>query len=62
VSIHAADGRLVRRLLEADLPAGSHEAVWDGRDAQGAAVASGVYVSRLQAGREVRTQKLVLMK
>ncbi len=62
LSIHAVDGRLVRRLLDAELPAGEHEVEWDGRDERGAAAASGVYFFRLQAGTAVLSRKLSLIR
>jgi len=54
-------GREVRRLLRGDLPAGRHLATWDGKDARGARVASGVYWFRLESYGETReTRALVL--
>ncbi|MBZ0268314.1 T9SS type A sorting domain-containing protein [bacterium] len=55
-------GRRVIRLVDGPLPAGSHTARWDGRDASGSRVASGVYLLRLSAGDEVRTKDMVLMR
>ena len=55
-------GRLVRRLLDAELAAGPHSARWDGRDGGGGAVASGTYVARLQAGGRVQNLKLSLVR
>ena len=54
VSIHAADGTLVRTLELGQRPAGvyqslSRAAYWDGRKARGESVASGVYFYTLQA-------------
>ena len=42
--------------------AGYHAVVWDGRDEAGRPVASGVYFARMQAGRFVQTQKMILAK
>ncbi|MGB3544558.1 FlgD immunoglobulin-like domain containing protein, partial [Rubrivirga sp.] len=42
-------GRVVRRVLEDDLEAGSHLAEWDGSDESGGAVAAGVYLIRLRS-------------
>ncbi len=42
--------------------AGYHTVIWDGRDAGGKQVASGIYFVRMQAGRFVQTQKMVLVK
>lgn len=56
-------GRLVRTLAEGDLAAGRHEAVWDGTDQRGRALASGVYFARLrETGGAVATRKLMLVR
>ncbi|HET9253165.1 MAG TPA: FlgD immunoglobulin-like domain containing protein [Candidatus Eisenbacteria bacterium] len=50
VTIYDLNGRLVRTLLAAEhRAAGSHQAVIDGRDAQGRKLASGVYFYRVEA-------------
>jgi len=55
-------GRRVAHLLDAALSAGRHEAVWDGTDDRGRAVAGGTYVYRLQAGEFRTAGKLVLVR
>ncbi len=62
VRIHDTRGRVVRRLVSADLPAGRHETVWDGRDDAGSPVAAGVYLVRISDGRRSAAAKLVLAK
>ena len=57
-----AGGRLRKVLLERDLPAGSHEIVWDGRDASGRASSSGLYFFRLTAGGAERIGRSVLVR
>ena len=42
--------------------AGYHELEWDGRDASGARVATGVYLYGLRAGDFRSVRKMVLMK
>jgi hypothetical protein len=42
--------------------AGPHEALWDGRDESGVAVASGVYLYRLRVGDHAITRRMVLLK
>lgn len=55
-------GRLVRTLVDDSMPQGSHEAVWDGRDASGREVGSGSYVARLEFGGRVETVRLALVR
>lgn len=62
LAIHDAAGRLVRALLETDLPAGPHDVVWDGKDGRGMDAASGAYFVRLSAGKTEETTKLVLAR
>ncbi len=62
LAIYDVSGREVRTLLDATQPAGSHLAVWDGRNARGEPAASGVYFYRLRAGDFVETKKMVLLK
>ncbi len=56
------DGKRVRQLLVAALPAGVHQVLWDGRDDAGRSVASGVYLAWLHVGREARSVRLVLLR
>ena len=63
VEIFDGAGRLVARLLDGErLPAGAHEAAWDGRDLTGRTCAAGVYFCRLSAGKETRARKMVLAR
>lgn len=56
-------GRLVKVLLSETATAGRrYEAVWHGRDGSGRAVASGVYLARLQVGDWHATRSLTLVK
>ncbi|MBK7049167.1 MAG: right-handed parallel beta-helix repeat-containing protein [bacterium] len=55
-------GRLVRTLVDDNLDAGGHEAVWDGRDAAGRDVGSGSYLARLECGGKVETARLGLVR
>ncbi len=61
LAVHDLTGALVRTLVDADLPSGSHQAVWDGCRADGRAAASGVYLLLLEAGgvRDSRRVSLV---
>ena len=67
VTIHSSDGKLVRTLELGQMPAGiyqsrSRAAYWDGRNAAGEPVASGVYFYTLRAGDFSATRKMVIRK
>jgi hypothetical protein len=62
IAIYDASGRLVSELANEEQVQGDHGVHWDGRDARGATVGSGVYFVRLTANGETRTQKMVLLK
>jgi hypothetical protein len=62
LSIHDVRGRLVRRLVHASDSGGRRVVVWDGTDARGVAMASGVYTVRLVAGSETLTRQISLIK
>ena len=51
LGVYNATGQLIRTLVNAQQRAGLHVAVWDGRDAGGRPVASGVYLCRLETAR-----------
>jgi hypothetical protein len=60
--IYDAKGRLVRTLLDAWQPAGEHRSGWDGTGDRGDAVASGVYLARLEAAGLTATTRLSLLR
>lgn len=65
LSILDSAGRLVKVVHAGPVGAGSHDFAWDGRDAQGAPSASGVYFARLQdaAGLDLDApRKMTLVK
>jgi hypothetical protein len=55
-------GREVKQLVNEPMQAGEYFVEWDGTDAQGKAVTSGVYITRMTAGDFVATQRMALMK
>ena len=55
-------GEEVRTLVDADQQANTYQVTWDGRDAGGKQVASGVYFCKLQAGSFEGSTKMVFMK
>jgi len=47
---------------DAPYDAGRYDVEWDGRDAAGHRVASGIYFARITAAGDSRARKLVLLK
>ncbi len=66
VRIYDVSGRVVRTLVDGQLPAGEHEVVWNGRTNAGGGAASGVYFVRLElrgdSGTFVSQRKAVLLQ
>ena len=62
LEIFTARGERVAQPLQGRLESGSHEVRWDGRDANGRSLPSGVYLARLVAGPEIGVTKLVLAR
>lgn len=63
VEIYDVAGRLVRRLVQAEVRAqGPHAVTWDGCDDSGRDAASGAYLARIRAGARVASAGLVLVR
>ena len=62
LEIYNLRGQRVKTLASGFLEKGSHISVWDGTDADGQGVASGIYLYRLSNGSQVQTKRMVLMK
>lgn len=62
LDIYNIAGQHIRTLANGMQAAGSHSVVWDGTDARGNHVTSGVYIYRLTAGGFTQARKLMLMK
>jgi photosystem II stability/assembly factor-like uncharacterized protein len=62
LTVFSIAGERVRRWVRASQDAGQHRITWDGRDATGRSVASGIYFYRLKAGNVVKTRKMLLLK
>lgn len=62
LSVFNVTGEKMRTLLSAPMPAGEHTVTWDGRDASGRNLASGVYVYRLKVGNHESAKTMLLLK
>ena len=62
LAIYNVRGQRVRTLVQGVQAAGRYQIVWDGRNDTGAALASGVYLSRLASTQGVRVRRLLLIK
>jgi hypothetical protein len=60
--IYNLQGQLVRDLLHEQRPAGTHTVTWDGRDDRGIVAASGIYFVRLESGKQMKINKLTLVR
>ncbi len=62
IAVYDIHGREVAVLSDEHLAAGDYEIFWRGVDNQGRAMASGVYLVRLDFGGQVRSRKVVLAR
>jgi len=62
LTIHDLTGQCVATLLSGPQGEGEHSLVWNGRDARGRTVSSGVYSYRLKTGVEQLNRSLILLK
>ena len=53
LNIYNLRGELVRSLVNGEMPMGTYELNWDGKNARGESLASGQYFARLRIGAEV---------
>lgn len=62
LSLYSVLGQRVASLVSGTREAGTYTLRWDGRDEDERDLASGVYLYRLRAGRDVATRKLLLVR
>ena len=62
LAIYNVLGQQVRVLVNSAQAVGVHQVVWDGRDAFGRGVSTGLYLYRLQAESEVAVGKMMFAK
>lgn len=62
LKVYDITGREVQTLVTSTMNAGRHQVVWDGSAQNGQTVASGVYFYRLEAGDQIMTRRMVMLK
>ena len=62
ITIYNLIGQYVKTLVNEIKPIGTYSVVWDGTDASGTRVTSGLYFYRIDAGNFSQTKKLIMMK
>ncbi len=62
LAVYDTRGQRVRTVVSAVLAPGSYAVPWDGRDDNGQAVSSGVYLCVLRCGEKRHSQRLVLVR
>jgi flagellar hook assembly protein FlgD len=62
LDVYDVAGERVARLAEGKREKGFHEERWDGRNGSGVMCSSGVYFSRLKAGKSTISCKMVIMR
>ena len=62
LSVYNIMGQKIATLKSGYAEAGQHSIVWNGLDASGADVSSGIYFLQLNAGSEVVTEKITLLR
>jgi ligand-binding sensor domain-containing protein len=62
LKIYSVTGQKVRALKSGALATGIHSIVWDGRNEEGIAVSSGIYIALLQTGNAISSRKMMLIR
>ncbi|SYZ71852.1 hypothetical protein TRIP_C10051 [Candidatus Zixiibacteriota bacterium] len=62
LTIYNIMGQIVRKIEIGSKPAGKYSVVWDGNNDDGQAVASGIYLYKIDAGSCTATKKMILLK
>jgi sugar lactone lactonase YvrE len=62
LGIYNVKGKLVRQLVNEAQGKGTYKVIWNGKNTRGEQVGSGIYFSRLRAGRSAQSRKMLLLK
>jgi predicted outer membrane repeat protein len=62
ISVYNLKGQLVKILTDEILPSGNNTLIWDGRNATGRKVSSGIYLLRVKSNNDIVSKKIMLIK
>ena len=62
ITIYAAQGREITTIFDGHMPAGTHTFAWDGTDAEGGKLGSGIYIVQMESGKFSNTKKIAVVK
>jgi flagellar hook assembly protein FlgD len=62
LDVYNVAGERVARLARGKMEKGYHKVTWDGRNGSGTVCASGVYFSKLTAGKSSVSRKMVMVR
>ena len=62
LQVYTISGELVKTVTQGTFPAGNFKAIWNATDQNGAQVATGMYLYRIQTGNFSSVKKMILMK
>lgn len=62
ISVYNIKGQLIKRLVDEKKEAGYHNVIWDGTDAEGRLVGSGIYLYRIECDEYNASRKMILLK
>ena len=62
IEIFDVTGKLIRKLIDNRMNAGSHELFWDGKNANGKNVNSGIYFYSLRTAKVTLSKKMTLLR
>ena len=62
LQVYGLTGQLIRTLVDGVVSGGVHTVVWDGLNAAGESVSSGIYLVQLEAGNFIDTRRMLLLR
>ena len=62
LEIYNMKGQKVKQLINSQISAGQHSAIWNGKDDNDKTVSSGIYFYKFKTGNYQATKKMLLLK